>query len=74
MPTFCRSSSSLRVVMTFSSSSSTLPVARELGTRSYMRLKTRRRVLLPQPDGPMMAVIRLSGMSNVTLLSAWNLP
>jgi hypothetical protein len=27
------------------------------GTRSFIRLKLRSSVLLPQPDGPMMAVI-----------------
>ena len=39
-----------------------------------MRLKTRSRVLLPQPDGPMIAVIRFSGMSKVTSFRAWDLP
>ena len=56
------------------SSRSTVPVARALGTRSYMRLNTRSKVLLPQPDGPMMAVIRFSGISKVTSCKAWNLP
>ena len=66
MPTFWRSSSSLRVVTTSSPSSITEPSARALGTRSYMRLNTRSRVLLPQPEGPMMAVILFSGMPNST--------
>ena len=36
---------------------STSPSARAVGTSSFMRLKERSMVLLPQPDGPMMAVI-----------------
>ena len=39
-----------------------------------MRLNTRSRVVLPQPDGPMIAVIRFSGISNVTSFSAWVFP
>lgn len=39
-----------------------------------MRLKVRRSVDLPQPDGPMKAVTRPSGMASVMCLRAWNLP
>ena len=39
-----------------------------------MRLKQRMSVLLPQPDGPMMAVMRRGRISMVTSLSARFLP
>ena len=39
-----------------------------------MRLKQRMSVLLPQPEGPMMAVIRRGRMSMVTSLRARFLP
>ena len=32
---------------------------RQLGTRSFMRFRQRMNVLLPQPDGPMIAVTML---------------
>ena len=48
----------------------TRPVTDAVGTRSFMRLKLRSRVLLPQPEGPMMAVIWLRGTSMLTLLTA----
>ena len=35
-----------------------VPVCRKLGLRSFIRLKQRMYVLLPQPDGPMIAVTR----------------
>ena len=54
----------------FLPSSSTSPVARCPGYRAYMRLITRSRVDLPQPEGPMKAVMLRSGMSSVTPLSA----
>jgi hypothetical protein len=38
--------------------SSTRPVTRALGMVSFIRLRQRRKVDLPQPDGPMSAVIR----------------
>ena len=38
--------------------------------RSFIRLKQRSSVLLPQPDGPIKAVILLRGMSIVMSLSA----
>src|SRR3990167_720852 len=39
-----------------------------------MRLKQRSKVLLPQPEGPMMAVTRRSRISIETSCSAWNFP
>ena len=39
-----------------------------------MRLKTRSKVLLPHPDGPMKAVTLRSGISRLMFFSAWNLP
>ena len=39
-----------------------------------MRLSVRRSVDLPQPEGPMSAVIRLVGMSKVMSLTARNVP
>ena len=46
----------------------------KLLTRSFMRFMQRSSVLLPQPDGPMSAVILRSGMRNETLSSARNWP
>ena len=48
----------------------TRPVTDAVGIRSFIRLKLRSRVLLPQPEGPMMAVIFRLGTSRVTLLTA----
>ena len=39
-----------------------------------MRLKQRRNVLLPQPDGPISAVTWFSGMTRLMFLSAWLVP
>ena len=39
-----------------------LPAIRTPSTRSFIRFKHRRRVDLPQPDGPIYAVIRCLGM------------
>jgi hypothetical protein len=39
-----------------------VPPIRALGIRSFIRLKQRRSVLLPHPDGPISAVIWLRGM------------
>ena len=39
-----------------SPSSSILPVTRQIGIVSFMRLMQRRKVDLPQPEGPMRAV------------------
>ena len=41
---------------------------------SFIRLKQRMSVLLPQPDGPMIAVIFVGRMSMVTSLRARLLP
>ena len=43
-------------------------------TMSFMRLSVRSSVDLPQPDGPMNAVIWFSGMSMLMPWSAWNSP
>ena len=51
-----------------------LPSTRAVGTRSFMRLIERSSVDLPQPDGPMNAVIRCLGMSIVTSLMARKAP
>ena len=39
---------------------STRPSTRAMGMRSFIRLKQRNTVVLPQPDGPIMAVISCS--------------
>jgi len=46
------------------------PVIVTLSIRSLSRLRQRRRVVLPQPEGPMKAVAFLPGMSRLTLKSA----
>ena len=46
------------------------PVTDAPGTRSFIRLRLRRSVLLPQPDGPMKAVIRCFGIESVTSATA----
>ncbi len=43
-------------------SSATTPSWRELSTKSFMRLRLHRKVLLPQPEGPMRAITLRSGM------------
>ena len=40
---------------------SILPVTRAIGIVSFIRLMQRRKVDLPQPDGPMKAVTERSG-------------
>jgi len=47
-----------------------LPVARKLGTRSFIRFMVRRSVDLPQPDGPMMAVACRLAAVTLTSLTA----
>ncbi len=42
--------------------------------RSCMRLKQRRKVLLPQPDGPISAVTWCSGITRLMFFSAWFVP
>src|SRR4051794_1564255 len=49
-----------------SSSSSTLPSMRVRGTTSCIRLRVRRNVDLPQPDGPMNAVTDFGSMPMLT--------
>ncbi len=46
------------------------PETRAAEIVSFMRLMQRRKVDLPQPEGPMKAVTERAGMSIVTLLSA----
>jgi hypothetical protein len=45
-----------------------------LGTRSFMRLKARSTVLLPQPDGPISAVIFCRLMLRLMSRTARKLP
>ena len=52
----------------------TSPVTREFGDRSCIRLRARRKVDLPQPLGPIMAVTALAGISIETFLSTWCVP
>ncbi len=47
-----------------------LPVTRHPAMVSFMRLMQRRKVDLPQPDGPMKAITLRSGMSTLTFFSA----
>ncbi|MOA38590.1 hypothetical protein D3C78_1602880 [compost metagenome] len=42
------------------------PATRQSSTRSFMRLKQRSSVDLPQPDGPMKAVTRCFGIFMLT--------
>ena len=51
-----------------------LPSTRAAGTRSFIRLMQRNTVLLPQPDGPISAVIRFFGTSKFTSATAWKAP
>ena len=53
-----------------SPSNRTSPSIRAPLMRSFIRLKQRKSVLLPQPDGPINAVILLRGMSIVISLIA----
>ncbi len=50
------------------------PEMRQPSTRSFMRFRLFKNVDLPQPDGPMNAVISFSGMSILIFFSAWKLP
>ncbi len=47
-----------------------LPVTRQIGMVSFMRLMQHRNVDLPQPDGPMKAMTPRSGMLTLTSKSA----
>src|SRR5579864_6038765 len=50
---------------------STVPSARAFGTVSCMRFRQRTKVDLPHPEGPMMAVAWLAGISSEILWRAW---
>ena len=52
----------------------TLPSTRADGIRSFIRLRQRIRVLLPQPEGPIRAVIWLREISIETLSTAFCSP
>jgi hypothetical protein len=52
------------------SPSSTLPVTDATATSSCIRLSARSNVVLPEPDGPMIAVTSFPWMSKVTLRTA----
>src|SRR5262249_37362658 len=60
--------------MMFSPSSRISPSTRAPGTRSFIRLKQRRIVLLPQPDGPMHAVTALGWIFRLTSWTARFVP
>jgi hypothetical protein len=47
-----------------------LPSTRVAGMMSFIRLSVRRKVLLPQPDGPMNAVTRFERISMLMPSSA----
>jgi len=47
-----------------------LPVTRQIGIVSFIRLMQRRNVDLPQPEGPMKDITERSGMSTDTLFRA----
>src|SRR6266550_8236040 len=53
---------------------STEPSTRARGTVSCIRLKQRKSVDFPQPDGPMMAVTACCGISSDTFLTAATSP
>ena len=47
---------------------------RQPSTRSFIRFRLLRKVDLPQPEGPMKAVISFSGIEILTFFKAWKLP
>ena len=53
---------------------STSPVILQSAMRSFMRLSVFKKVDLPQPEGPMKAVISFALMSMEMPLRAWKLP
>src|SRR5205807_9629074 len=55
-------------------SRSTSPETRAPGTTSCMRLRARRKVDLPQPDGPIRAVTSFGSTVMLMSDSAWNEP
>ncbi len=50
------------------------PSTRVFRSVSFMRFMVRRKVDLPQPEGPMKAVTLLAGMAMVMSCSAWKVP
>ncbi len=50
------------------------PSTRQIGIVSFIRFRQRRKVDLPQPEGPMKAVTVRSAMSMSTSLIAWLSP
>src|SRR5918993_657701 len=57
-----------------SPSSSTRPVIQPLSESSCIRFRVRRKVDLPQPEGPIRACTRLGGKLSVTSFTAVKLP
>src|SRR2546423_10039863 len=55
-------------------SSGPRPSTRAVGTVSCIRFRQRRKVDLPQPEGPMMAVTERSARSTDTWRTAWTAP
>ena len=51
-----------------------MPSMRQVLMVSFMRFRHRSRVDLPQPEGPIRAVICRAGISRVMLFSAWKSP
>ena len=71
MPTRARSSTTSILGSWMSIASSMIePVTRAIGMVSFIRLMQRRKVDLPQPDGPISAVTWFCGMSRSTPKSA----
>src|SRR3972149_11865214 len=50
------------------------PLTRNSGTRSFILLRHRINVLLPHPEGPIMAVTDLAGISKVAFFNACSPP
>ena len=50
------------------------PLRRVPSIRSFIRFSNRRKVDLPQPEGPIKAVTVLRSMPSVMFFSAWKLP
>src|SRR3989449_3502380 len=75
MPTSRRSATgSVPFENTETPSSRMSPVRRVFGISSFNRFTERRKVLLPQPEGPIRAVTARRGMATVTSNSAWGAP
>jgi len=73
MPTLRRTATgSTRESYRFSPSSSTVPSARAPTIASCMRFSVRRKVDLPQPDGPISAVTERGSMIMLTSSTARN--